>query len=156
MPKSNKDVNLSTQLAGISTYQSGVAQATAYRIVKKHTASALKQYNLTCMQWFTIGTVYDAGDAGIKLSDLAKLLDTTQGYMTNTVNLLESREILERHEHPTDARTKLIKVRSGYKKECVNIEKDLREKLRTLLYGQIEASELLDYIKVLYKISLLK
>ncbi len=159
MAKSNplKNIdNLSTGLAGITTYQSGVAQATAFRIVKKHTATALKEYGLSCMQWFTIGTVLDAGNKGIRLSDLAQKLDTTLAYMTTTVNFLESREILERHAHGTDARTKLIKVRNSYKKECAIIEADVRKKLATLLYGQIDSEELLAYIMVLYKISQLK
>ena len=159
MAKSNplKNIdNLSTGLAGITTYQSGVAQATAFRIVKKHTATALKEYGLSCMQWFTIGTVLDAGNKGIRLSDLAQKLDTTLAYMTTTVNFFFSREILERHAHGTDARTKLIKVRNSYKKECAIIEADVRKKLATLLYGQIDSEELLAYIMVLYKISQLK
>lgn len=156
MSKSNSSVEAADTLAAITTYQSGVAQATAFRIVKKHTAHALKEYHLTCMQWFTIGTVRDAGDDGMRITDLAKALDTTLAYMTTTVNLLESRGILVKKTHATDARTRLIAVAPSYRRECVVIETHVREQLRELLYKNITSAELMSYIQVLYKISTLR
>ncbi len=142
-------------LAGITTYQSGIAQASAFRIVKKHTAFALREYGLTSMQWFTIGAVLDSGKDGIRLSDLARKLDTTLAYMTTTVNLLESRSILNKKAHAKDARTKLITVKPSYVSTCSEIEEHLRKELRKLLYGNISPDELTTYIKVLYKITAL-
>ncbi len=139
-------------LAAITTYQSGVAQASAFRVIKRHTAHLLKDYNLTCMQWFTIGTVLDAGTEGIRISDLAKKLDTTLAYMTTTVNLLESRDILIKRTHEYDARTKLVAVTPKYIKTCTKIEKALRTRLREVLYGDITPEEIKVYVKVLYKL----
>jgi len=145
-----------TDLSAITTYQSGVSQATAFRVVKNHTAQALRDYNLTCMQWFTIGTVLDASPEGIRLSDLAKKLDTTLAYMTTTVNLLESRNILVKKIHKYDARTKLVSVCENYIPVCAEIEMFVRKKLRVFLYGNIEYEELANYVKVLSIISRLK
>lgn len=155
MNESSNISNNSFKLANVTTYQSGVAQASAFRVVKRYTAQALREYNLTCMQWFTIGTILDAGTKGIRLSDLAKKLDTTLAYMTTTINLLESRGIVCKKAHRYDARTKLVSIENSYKKTCRVIEKDLREKLRELLYQNIEHEELQNYVKVLYKISTL-
>ncbi|MEO5691374.1 MAG: MarR family transcriptional regulator [Candidatus Saccharimonadales bacterium] len=143
-------------LSKITTYHSGVTQASAYRIVKLHTAHALRDYNLSCMQWFTIGTVLDSGQEGIRLSDLAKKLDTTLAYMTTTVNLLESRDILNKREHKYDARTKLVSVNPRYNKTCNEIENHLRSHLRERLYEKITHEELANYVNVLSKISDLK
>ena len=155
MNKSSNISNTSFNLAGITTYQSGVAQASAFRVIKRHTAHALRDYNLSCMQWFTIGTALDAGTKGVRISDLAKQLDTTLAYMTTTINLLESRGILNKKAHKFDARTKLVTVKPTYKKTCIEIEAVLRSKLRDMLYKNINAEELANYVKVLYKISAL-
>ena len=151
--KSSNPAHRTFKLADVTTYQSGVAQASAFRVVKTHTAHFLKDYNLTCMQWFTIGTVLDAGTEGIRLSDLAKELDTTLAYMTNTVNLLESRGILIKEAHQYDARTKLVSVKPSYKKTCQKIETALRQRLREVLYSNIDHDELTTYVDVLYKLS---
>ena len=153
MHKSSKKSEPTFNLAKITTYQSGVAQASAFRIVKRHTAYALRDFNLSCMQWFTIGTVLDAGTKGVRISDLAKQLDTTLAYMTTTINLLESRGILGKQAHEFDARTKLVTVKPSYVKTCHEIEGVLRTKLREVLYQNIDHEELVNYVKVLYKIS---
>lgn len=142
-----------TDLSSISTYGSGIAQATAFRIVKKHTATALRQYGLTCMQWFTIGAVYDAGKKGLSVSELATRLDTTMAYMTTTINLLESRSILKKSVSALDARAKKITVEPKFAKKVPEIESYVRAELRTVLYNSITSEELLAYITVLQKIS---
>ena len=145
-----------TDLSKITTYQSGVTQAIAYRIVKRHTAHALRDFNLSCMQWFIVGTVLDAGKEGIRLSDLARKLDTTLAYMTTTINLLESRKILDKRAHQYDARTKLISVNPSYIKTCGEIESHVKNHLRKLLYKKILSEQLSNYINVLLIISDIK
>jgi DNA-binding MarR family transcriptional regulator len=108
------------------------------------------------MQWFTIGTILDAGSEGIRISDLAKQLDTTLAYMTTTVNLLESRGIILKRTHEYDARTKLVSVNPSYKKNCKKIEESLRQRLRDVLYQNIDHDELTAYVSVLYKLSKLR
>ncbi len=153
MAKSSTKLPQAFKLADITTYQSGVVQASAFRIVKKYTDKALSTYSLTSMQWFTIGMVLDNGRNGIRISDLALKLDTTLAYMTTTVNMLESRRILTRSADADDARNKFIKVNPSYIKQCHEIERDLRAKLRELLYQNILHQELAVYVAVLYKIT---
>ncbi len=145
-----------TDLNKITTYQSGVTQAIAYRIIKRQTAHALRDFNLSCMQWFTIGAVLDTGTEGVRLSDLAKKLDTTLAYMTTTVNLLESRKILNKRAHQYDARTKLISVNPNYIETCSEIESHVRNHLRKLLYSKISSEQLSNYVNVLSMIKDLK
>ncbi len=69
-------------ISTITTYQSGVAQSSAYRNLNKLFSALLKEHDLTCMQWFVIGTIHDAGDAGIQLTLLAAKLQTGLPFIT--------------------------------------------------------------------------
>jgi DNA-binding MarR family transcriptional regulator len=153
MNKSNSfsDNNMSA----ISTYQSGIAQATAHRITSRIVSDYLIRYDLTAMQWFIIGYIYDAGSIGLTMTDLGRVIGTTLPYTTNTINLLESKGIINKKVHETDSRTKIVTVNPSYLEVVQEIEAGLRDELRDNLYGQnhISREELQAYITVLYKIN---
>lgn len=136
-------------LSKITTYQAGVIQASANRKLQKITDAILLQYGLTKMQWFIIGTVLDAGSKGIRLSELSERLGTTMSYLTNTVNVLESRGILGRKSHEEDTRSKIITVDASYVSKCNEIEKTLRDGMRGSIYSQIDPADFKTYIKVM-------
>ena len=152
MNKSNeliqKDIGL------ITTYQSGIAQASAHRVINRVVSDYLLRYDITAMQWFIIGYVHDAGDAGVTLTDLSSVLGTSFPYITNTVNLLESKGIISKKIHTQDSRIKLVTVNKEHTDMVNEIEAGLREELRTILYSSdnISREELQTYIRVLYKI----
>lgn len=141
-------------ISRITTYQSGVAQAAAHRLINRVVTDFLLAYGLTPMQWFAIGFVYDTGTAGIRPSDLARSLDTTLPYVTNTINTLEAKGILTKKAHSGDSRIKLISVAPSFRATVDEIESGLRARLRDELYSDdhISRDELQAYIHVLYKI----
>ncbi len=141
-------------ISQITTYQSGVAQATAHRLVNRVVTNYLLAYGLSPMQWFAIGFIYDAGPEGIRLSDLARLLDTTLPYITNTIALLESKGFVQKITHKGDSRIKLVMITKRFLPTIKEIEDGLRERLRSELYSEdrITRDELQTYIRVLYKI----
>ena len=145
----NKPVNIGS----ITTYQSGIAQASAHRLINREMARFLLPYDLSCMQWFMIGHIYDAGSDGVRLTDLMKILDTKLPFITNSINLLESRNIVHKRAHETDNRVKLVSINPSYRATVKEIEAHLREELRHLLYDNdaISREELSAYITVLYK-----
>lgn len=143
-------------ISTITTYQSGVAQSSAYRNLNKLFSELLGEHDLTCMQWFVIGTIYDAGPAGIQLSHLSEKLQTGLPFITNTINLLESKNIVERKGSPTDSRAKHVSILPNFIDECEQIEQDLRVKMRKSIYASISPADLRVYIKVLYQLSGLK
>ena len=150
MNKSTKINNSAKPLSEISTYQSGVVQSTASRKLNRHVNDFLRPYELTSMQWFIIGTIYDAGSTGITLTALNQKLGTTLPFMTNSINLLESRGIVQKTSDSKDARTKIVAISPNYTETCREIEDYLRQKMRQLLYKDIEPEDLTSYIKVLY------
>lgn len=141
-------------ISQITTYQSGVAQATAFRVINRQVADFLLSYGLTRMQWYVVGLARDAGSGGIRVSDLARKLNTTVPYITNLIASLETRGIIQKLRHQGDSRIKLISIVDSYLPTVNQIETDLREHLREQLYGEhhITRQELSDYIHVLYKI----
>lgn len=141
-------------ISQITTYQSGVVQASAHRIISRVISDFLLQYGLSSMQWFIIGHIYDAGNSGIRLSDLNRRVHTTLPYITNTINLLESKGIVKKVSHSGDSRIKLVSIHDDYRSTVEEIESGLREHMRQKLYREdgIGRDELSDYIAVLYKI----
>ena len=145
----NKDISQ------ISTYESGVMQSTAHRILSRINADYLSQYGLTPTQWFIIGFAYDAGAVGVQLSQLKDLLDTTMPFITTSINQLESKGIIQKVSHTEDSRVKIAKLNPLYVKTVKEIEAGLRDQLRADLYAKSDISreELSAYINVLYKIA---
>jgi len=151
----NKSNEYQTQDIGqITTYQSGIAQASAHRVINRVVTDFLLRYGLSSMQWFILGHIYDAGDQGIRMSDLMRKVHTTLPYITNTVALLESKGMINKIGHAGDSRIKLVRVDDSYITTVEEIEEGLREHMRSTLYRDdgITRQELQDYITVLYKI----
>lgn len=142
-----------TDISKISTYQASVYQSKAFRTLKNIKNSLLKKHGLTVAQWSVLGFVYDAGRDGVRASDLANRLDTTQAFITNAVNSLENKGLIKRVDHSTDGRTKMVVLEPRQKKVVLAIESDLRECLRQELYSKITRDELITYMNVLIKFS---
>lgn len=140
-------------LSKITTYQAGAIQAYINRKFQKVSDDALQPFGITKMQWMIIGFVMDAGPNGTRLSDLAGRLGTTLGYLTNSVNLLESRGMLSRIDNYKDTRSKMIVVNSSYINTCQQIEDTLRKSLRRIIYDKIDPDEFKVYLKVMQKLT---
>lgn len=156
MLMSSKKTDRNAELGRLKTYHVGVVESAAHRALRKHKDSLLREYGLTGMQWYIIGTVADAGHAGLRITDLAKQLDTTLAFLTNTVNLLVSKGILERQENREDSRSNFVVIKEAYLKTCDEIEHSLRKKLKESIYSRITPQQLETYIDVITKFSDLK
>lgn len=152
---SRKNTEAMESLVNLPTYTAGVAQSTAYRLLKKFTEAYLTEHDLTMMQWFIIGTIYEAGDMGIGVTELSKLLDTNVPYVTNTTNMLVSRGIILREVHGENKRSKYLRLSPDFIPTVQTIENSLRIHMRATLYSNITPEELLIYIRVLYKLNAL-
>lgn len=137
----------------ITTYQFGVAQSAAYRNLNKLISGSLKDHELTVMQWFVIGTIYDTGKDGIMLSALSRKLQTGLPFITNTINLLESKAMVTRKSSSSDNRSKIVTIHPDFIKECEQIELDLRAKLDASIYSAIDPADMVTYLRVLHALS---
>ncbi len=140
-------------LNNITTYQAGVAQSAAHRLLQKHCDDILRPFGITKMHWLIIGAVLESDPKGARISDLACELNTTIPYLTNTINLLESKDILVRKDNIEDSRSKLITIASEFEPKCAEIEITLREGLRQTIYSTVDPEDFHVYMKVLTQLA---
>lgn len=156
MSMSNRFSNNTSSLGDLQTYHVGVIEAAAHRALRQHKDSLLKAYGLSGVEWYTIGTVADAGSNGIRTTDLAYTLGTTMGFLTKTIALLEAKGFLFKKANADDARSSFICFNEKKRTMLDEIEVALRVKLRQSIYDQVSPEELLTYIKVMQKFSEIK
>lgn len=119
----------------ITTYQTVIAQARAYRKVRSFMDKTLKPYNLTITEWLIIGTAIDAGPTGIRISDLAKTLGVEMPVITNLVHKATNTRWLRRIEDPEDKRARrVVMTHMGLEKAC-DIEGELKKATAPWLKG---------------------
>lgn len=140
-------------ITNLTTYQTVALQSRAHRAIKAQLSQFLKPYNLTMMQWSILGLVADAGDAGIRISDLAKELDTSLAFVTTSVNVLEAKGFVARSEHAHDSRAKLVRLSSEFAPKVAQIETDIATKQQAELYKGIEEADVNAYFRVLRNIT---
>jgi DNA-binding MarR family transcriptional regulator len=150
--RNNNDYTF-TQLSNLPTYQAGMIEAAAHRTTQKICDKALEEYALTTMQWLMIGAIYDAKGMPLRLTDLAKQLNTGLPYLTNTLNLLESRSIVGRVENNQDARSKMVIINKNFAPIIPEIEAKLRDALRQTIYSRISTEDFEIYIKVMMQLT---
>ena len=156
MNVSNRKYPTGRALSELTTYQVGAIESAAHRALRQHKDELLKTYDMTGMDWYIVGAVSDAGEAGIRLTDLAEMLGTTMGFVTKAIKLLEAKNILYRKANAKDARSSYIALNANYHDTVEEIETALRAKLRESIYGHVTPEELLTYIQVMEKFSKLK
>ena len=139
------------ELQKITTYQAGVYQARAFRTLNRIKNNILEPYGLSMMQWCVLGLIKDAGKKGIRTTALADQLDTTQAFITNTVNFLEAKKLVSRLPDKEDSRANNIVFNRKNLKLTGEIEARLRDELRKTIYKKVTRGELHTYINVLAK-----
>ena len=149
-PHTMADINL----ALISNAQAGIVEAAVHRRLQKVFASFLQAHNMAAMEWFVIGYLHERGNVQkVLISDIAKDLQTTMPYMTNLLNSLESKGLIEKVGHESDSRTKLVKILPKAEAVYQVIESDLRAKLRSFIYGKVSQEDFSVYVKVLHSLA---
>ncbi len=111
----------------ITTYQTVIAQARAYRKVRSFMDKTLKPYDLTITEWLIIGTAIDAGPTGIRISEIAKALGVEMPVVTNLVHKATNTRWLRRIKDPEDKRARrVVMTHMGLEKAC-DIEGELKK-----------------------------
>ena len=116
-------------------------------------ASELKQYGYTMMEWSLVGLVYDyTAEGGARVSQLAKLLDVETSLVTNMLNVLEGKGLIERIVDEKDKRARRVISTHKSEADVKKIEKVLRKDMKTWM-GVVSPRQLLGYVKTLQKLA---
>ena len=137
----------------LTTYHNTLTQARAHRIIKTKLSYFLRPHNLTMMQWAIVGSLYKAGDTGMRVSDLASQLDTSLAFVTTTLNVLEAKGIVERASHAQDNRAKVVHLTAEFRPKVDVIEREVAEKLRNWLIPVLGRDQLETYLTVIHRIA---
>ncbi len=129
------------------TYTSGLLQVKAYRILQSQVSNSLERYGLSPTTWSILGLINENQD-GIRLSEIASNINVEAPHITTLVDQLQNMAIVEKHDHPTDKRAKLLFLTSKGKSLISPVEGNLNQVLLKLLNGVTE-SELGAYQTVL-------
>ncbi len=141
------------QISDFSTYRTGILQARAYRNLRFFMSRTLKSYELSSVEWSLLGVVSEeTKNGGIRVGDLAKLLDVEPSFITNTTKKLMKNGYVKYGYDEDDGRVRLLMGTDSGHLKVIEIEQSLRKEMRQWL-GNVEMDELVIYIRVLNKIA---
>jgi DNA-binding MarR family transcriptional regulator len=151
----NKSSNISAnlKLSDLSTTESGIIEARVHRQLQKEVSDYLKPHGLTAMEWFVIGYLYEHSSTDTPLSVIAKNLQTTLPYLTNMINQLEAKGLVERVERSDDNRFKPIQLMPLAENMYNKVESDLRVQLGKFVYKKVSAKDFETYIRVMFQLA---
>ncbi len=113
----------------------------------------LKNHDLTSAEWSLLGLVSDeTKNGGIRVSDLARMLDVEVSFVTTMVKKLIKKGYFEHAYDEDDGRVRLILGTDKCHLKVVEIERHMRQEMKLWL-KDIKPKELVHYINVLEKIS---
>lgn len=130
-----------------TTYQVGLLQTKAYRVLKQHTARVLSEFDISTIEWAFLGLLND-NPKGLRLNVLATELGVEAPFITQMSIRLKKTGYFEHREDPEDSRAKIIMMTKEGKEFVASAEKHLRAETKALFLG-VSTSDLLTYISVL-------
>ncbi len=136
-----------TNTAGMTTYRIGLLQTKAYRILNHVTAKALKEYEITPVDWAMLGLLFEHPD-GLRLSDLAEELGVEAPFITERTQELINQNLVTISTTKEDKRVKCMALTAKAKRKIPIIEQVLLKAMKPLLSGS-SIKEVLSYKNVL-------
>jgi DNA-binding MarR family transcriptional regulator len=132
------------------TYQIGLLQAKAYRILKQHTSSALEPMQISTTEWAFLGLLYDQENA-VRASFVAEELGVEAPFITVLLKKLKTRGLVTSYEDPDDNRAKLLCLTTEGRQFVIETEIIVLNKIR-LLARDAGINNVAGYISVLESI----
>ncbi len=129
------------------TYTSGLLFTQAHKVVRAAIYTILERYQLSPSYWSILGATVLAPE-GIRLTNVAKQMDVKAPLVTMLATNLIEMGLINRIEHHTDKRAKLLVITPKGKKIAQQIEAELGQKIDRLLQGA-SREEIGDFQKVL-------
>jgi|GEM_PF-836980 len=131
----------------LRTYEIGLLQSKASRILRARTMVFLKPQGIAEIDWSLLGLLCQTKN-GMRLVDAADILGVDPPFVTIIVNKLVKKAFLRRKNDATDRRAKRILLTENGRAFVNDMEKEIRAGMRPLLTG-INAESFLGYLQVL-------
>lgn len=88
------------------TYNAGLLQAKAFRILKKHTNTALQSVDISATEWGILGLLVN-NPKGLRFSKIAVMLGVKAPFVTNSMIILAKKKLLVINTDTIDTRVKI-------------------------------------------------
>ena len=138
-------------------HELSIAQMFMARNIGSFHQAALKDYDLSSIQWLVLGVIADSTAAGgIRVTDLATSFDVKTTYITSVLNSLRAKKYVETRYDPQDARVRLAIVTPTGAEQVVSIEAHMQKEIAQRLNGLLSAQELEQYIQTLRKLAVVR
>jgi DNA-binding MarR family transcriptional regulator len=127
----------------------GIAQSRAARNILEFREGVLRGYGLTSPEWFVLGFVADrTTNGGVKVGDIATVLDVQSTYVTGILRKLEAKELISWQADEVDRRVRIITVTKKGAAVVTAVEKELIKQSDPWL-GKASDAAIKNYLNVL-------
>jgi DNA-binding MarR family transcriptional regulator len=134
----------------LRTYQAGLLQAKAHRVLTSYMTEALAPYGISLPEWALLGLLKD--HKVLRPSEIADHLGVKPPVATAHLKRLDSAGLIHRNQPADDSRVVEISLTPEGIRKVDTIESRLRVDLRGFLKG-IKVADLITYIRVLAKLA---
>lgn len=146
-------MSIDTVLRQSNIHELGIAHMFLTRNISNFHHAALKQFDLSTIEWLVLSIVCNATkEGGIRVTDLAIVFDVKTTYMTSVLNKLRSKRFITTHFDENDARVRLAVATPAGAKQAPLVEEHVRSEIAKALANLISAEELATYIAVVQKL----
>jgi len=135
-------------------YELGIAQTLVARNMSNFRNDILKEYELSSAGWFVLGLVQNkTPKGGIRVTDLAAILDVKTTYITTTLNSLREKGYVDTRSDKRDARVRLVVITKEGSKAIAAVEKHLQKETEKFLGDRVTSEQFANYVHVLQEIA---
>ena len=136
------------------SYELGIAEMLMARQATNYRNRVLKPYGLSSVEWFVLGLIQSkSAEGGIRVTDLAAILDVQTTYITATLNTLRAKGYVDALRNQSDARVRLLVITQTGSKVVATIEKQLHNEFEAALQGKVSSEEFANYVHVLQELA---
>jgi DNA-binding MarR family transcriptional regulator len=130
----------------LTSYQCGLLQAKAYRLLRSAAAASLEPYQLSVAEWSVLVQLQGAG--GMRHSHIATALQVEAPLVTALVKQLERKRLVRRSSDPQDSRAKRLFLTRKGAQMIPHLEDAVRGTVEEMFDG-ISDERLLAYFSVM-------
>ena len=142
------------ELQNTRMFEQAMAHSLASRTMSSFYQAALKNHNLTLIEWYVLSIAADATpQGGIRVTDLASIFDVKTTYITAVLNGLRSKDYINTQLDTRDARVRRAIITKKAAAELDSIDVYVRQELDELLAGKVNPKEYKTFSRVLQKLA---
>jgi DNA-binding MarR family transcriptional regulator len=151
MPEADKSVEWP---ANFTSYTVLGAKIKAYRATKNVVSKALKQFDITILEWLAIGSLATKDSAG-SVSYIARTLDVSMPFATRLISILQRKGLVLRSINAADKRGRTLDLTPKAEQLLTNSEPLVRAALKEWL-SPIDRADVAAYIRTLLTVTKLE